>query len=113
MERRYLRDRLVMPVDDPGSVLRVLAERLKQNAVVSLTVRGWARRPVKGVHNQMVTRPVGLGKVISCPSTNTLSRVMVPGITVISTGSDLVSVNDSCFPVVKHSVSSLKWDSGR
>jgi len=47
VERRYLRERLVMPVDDPGSVLRVLAERLKQNAIVSITVRGWARRPVK------------------------------------------------------------------
>ena len=47
VERRYIRERLVMPVDDPGSALGVLDERLKQNAVVSITVRGWARQPVK------------------------------------------------------------------
>lgn len=47
VERRYLGDRVVMPANNPGSVLVDLAERLKQNAVVSITVRGRANRPVR------------------------------------------------------------------
>ena len=47
VERRHLRERVVMPPDDPGSVLSVLAERLAENAIVSITVRGWAKQPVK------------------------------------------------------------------
>ena len=47
VERRYLADRVVIPIEDPGSVLNVLAERLKRNAIVSITVRGSAHRPVR------------------------------------------------------------------
>ena len=47
LERRYLADRVVFPFDDPGSALKVLAERLKRNAVVSITVRGNSNRPIR------------------------------------------------------------------
>lgn len=48
VESRYLAERIVINSDNPGSALKVLAERLKDNAVVSITVRGNSRRPVMG-----------------------------------------------------------------
>ena len=48
VESRYLADRIVIRSDNPGSVINTLAKRLKNNAVVSITVRGTANRPVRG-----------------------------------------------------------------
>ena len=46
IESRYLAERIVLHSDNPGSALNILAERLKNNEVVSITVRGTSRRPV-------------------------------------------------------------------
>jgi lauroyl/myristoyl acyltransferase len=46
VERRYLATRVVMDPSAPGEALGVLAERLQENGIVSITVRGAARRPI-------------------------------------------------------------------
>ena len=46
VENRYLAERVVVAANNPGPALRVLANRLQQNEVVSITVRGSATRPI-------------------------------------------------------------------
>ena len=47
VEKRYLRERLVIPIENPGRILKELADRLSQNSIVSITVRGESKQPVE------------------------------------------------------------------
>ena len=46
IETRYLRERVLLDEDQPAGSLQTLKKRLLENGVVSITVRGAARRPV-------------------------------------------------------------------
>ena len=46
IECHYLKERIIIQSDNPSYALNNLAERLKNNAVISITVRGTANRPI-------------------------------------------------------------------